>query len=82
MKFWSRPYSKLLIIILEYSDAIKKQKEGEKEKGKENLRKRQISDKVQELKEKKWKIQLEKQKELEGFEEDNQELIKGQWIYI
>ena len=35
-------YFKLLIIILEYSDAIKKQKEEEMEKGKENLRKRQI----------------------------------------
>ena len=33
------------MIIFEYSDAIKKQKEEEKEKGKENLRKRQISKK-------------------------------------
>ena len=35
-KYWSRLYFKLLIIILEYSDVIKNQKEEEKEKGKEN----------------------------------------------
>ena len=61
----------------QYSDALKKQKEEEKEKGKENLRKRQISDKMQELKEKKRKIQLEKQKELEDVEEEIHELIKA-----
>ena len=51
LKFWSRLYFKLLIIIWKYSDAVKKQKEEEKKKGKENLRKRQISNKMQELKE-------------------------------
>ena len=60
LKFWNCIYFKLLIIISEYWDAIKKQKE----KGKENLRKRQISEIMQELKEKKRKIQLEKQKEV------------------
>ena len=70
--FWSYLYFKLLITILEYSNAIKKQKEEEKEKGKKNLRKKQISDKMRELKEKKRKIQLEKQ----------EELIKARWIYI
>ena len=42
MEFWENDLKsssclcfKILIIILEYSDAIKKQKEGEKEKGKE-----------------------------------------------
>ena len=59
-KFWSCFYFKLLIIILEYSDAIKKQKEEEKENGKENLRKRQILDKMQELKEKENSIEKSK----------------------
>ena len=40
LKFWSPFYFKLSIIILEYSDAIKKQKEEEKEKGIENLEKK------------------------------------------
>ena len=43
-------------------------KEEEKEKEKENLRKKQISDKMQELK--KQKIQLTKQNELEGNDEE------------
>ena len=81
-KFSSRLYFKFLIIILEYSDAIKKQKEEETKKVEENLRKRQISDKMQELKEKKLKIHLEKQKELGGIEEEINELIKTWWIYI
>ena len=67
------PLFKLLIIILENSDSVKKQKE----KGKEKLRKRQISDKMQELKEKKRKIQLKKQNELEGIEDEIHELIKA-----
>ena len=59
-KCWRSLHFKLLIIILEYSDAIKKQNEGENEKGKENLRKKQLSEKMLELEEKKLKIQLEK----------------------
>ena len=49
LKFRSRLYFKLLIIYLEYSNAIKKQKEEEKGKGKDYMRKRQKSDKIQEL---------------------------------
>ena len=71
-KFCRHLYFKFLIIILEYSDALKKQKEEMKTKRKENSRKRQIWEKIQELKEKEPKIQLEKQKELVGIEEEIQ----------
>ena len=37
---------------------------------------------MQELKEKKRKIQLKKQEELEGIEEEIHQLIKARWIYI
>ena len=80
--FEDRLYLKLLIIIWKYSEAIKKQQEEDKEDWKGNLRKRQISDIMQELQENKRKIQSGKQKELEGIEDEIHELIKARWIYI
>ena len=81
LKFWSQLYFKLIIDISDYSDAIQIQKEEEKEKVKENSGKRLIWDKMQELKEKKWKIQLKKQKEREGIEEKIHELITKLIVY-
>ena len=77
LKFCSHLHFKLSIVILEYSNALKKQKVEEKTKRNIKLEKRRISDQIWELKVQKGKIQLEIQKKLEGTEEEIHELIKA-----